>query len=701
MYHATHDGNTSVTRSQSTASATQRLTLAAGAAAVTLVAVLGILGLFDRWELTVRDAYCRATAGFFRPDERIALVAVDQAGLDYFVSQGLPWPWPRDLWARLVELAGDAGARGIILDVLYDEPGLDLLNSDGLVSDMVFARELAGGTPTVISALLVADGSYPDSLPPGMRWTGAALRAGGFEHSAIRMPHRRFQGAPIALSNVTPDPDGVIRAVPLLYESRAGAIPALGPQLLERIGEDLRETPPLDRQGRLQLRYYGPGGPRGAFPYIAASQLIRGAVPPDSLQGRLLIVGGYAAGLLDYKATPVAESNLPYPGFEIHATMLSNLLKGDWLRTPARWQELSLTLLWGLAGVLLMRSFRALWLPFALLAGLAGVVLAGGLGAYAAGYQLPVVGSLSACFAGAGARFLTGWQLEGRRRAELHRLFSRYLDTSVIDELLVRRGGLEVGGEERRVTVLFADMVGYTSATEGLNPVETVGMLNAYYKEFVDVILARRGLLDKYIGDAVMVLFGAPVSGPDTDRQAALAVLELQERLERLSAERARRGLATVALRLGVHTDRVVVGNIGHPRRMDYTAIGTGVNIASRLESANRHLQTRNLASGTFCEGLAPEILRREIGRVVLKGLHRPLEVFELLPSGCDTNMLAEWKGAWENWRGGRRRQALEVWRALSPAYPGDEAPGTLASRLEIHREGEGEADDVLVLESK
>jgi len=199
----------------------------------------------------------------------------------------------------------------------------------------------------------------------------------------------------------------------------------------------------------------------------------------------------------------------------------------------------------------------------------------------------------------------------------------------------------------------------------------------------------------------VMVLFGAPVSGPDTDRQAALAVLELQERLERLSAERARRGLATVALRLGVHTDRVVVGNIGHPRRMDYTAIGTGVNIASRLESANRHLQTRNLASGTFCEGLAPEILRREIGRVVLKGLHRPLEVFELLPSGCDTNMLAEWKGAWENWRGGRRRQALEVWRALSPAYPGDEAPGTLASRLEIHREGEGEADDVLVLESK
>ena len=673
--------------------------LLAGLAAVMLIAGLKLGGAFDRLDRIFWDEYQRLGSGR-RPDPRVALVAIDQGSIDYFTHQGVLWPWPRDLWARLIEVAAEAGAEAVIFDMMFDDEGIDRLNSSGYYTDMAFAEALSGPLPVVIAASLER-GEPPDSIPIGIRWAGRPMAGYNMPGLGLKLPHPRFRAARMGLANVEPDPDGVIRWLPPVFQCGQDALPTLSLQAAYQVTGDTLQPPRVDGKNRMWLRYYGAGGPAGAFPYISGAALITGQVPQGSLRGRILVVGSNAAGLLDYKPTPVGSPDQPYPGFEIQATALSNLLQGDGLTPSAAASSALLTVTAGLIGVAIVSLPVALWLQVVMLLLLFALVPVAGWGLFTTGTLLPAAGPLMAAVAGVGAKLYASWHFEGRQRHQLRRLFSRYLDDLVIEDLMSRPDELQMEGRQIRTTVLFADIVGFSTASEGLSPKDTVAVLNDYYKVLVEVMLKHRGLLDKYIGDAVMVLFGAPVRDAQTGERAAHAILEAMTQIDDLSRQRRTQGLPIVNIRIGAHTDNVVVGNIGHPRRMDYTAIGSGVNIASRLEGANRKLGTHNLVSSDFCADIPDTIPRREIGRVVLKGLTQPLAIWELMPDGDAGDWLRNWNWGWILWREDRREEALQIWQKIGGQRPDDLALKVLLERLSPLASSSGSDDDVLVFATK
>ncbi|MFC2170514.1 CHASE2 domain-containing protein [Calditrichota bacterium] len=673
----------------------------AGLVTVLALVLLNFSGVFQRWERNIWDIYTRFEAGKRKPDPRLMLAAVDQRGLDYFADNGVLWPWPRDVWGHLVETAEDGGALGVLLDVLYDDAGIDRLNSNALYDDLALADKLGKSFPTAIAAHLIPDEPYPEKLPEGLLWRGKQFPAYRFTDYGIRLPHDRFKHSQIGIINVIPDPDGIIRWIPLSFDVDGDTLAGLSMQIVKQIFPDNYRIPYVDDEGKFWIRYYDKGGPGGAFEYVSAAALITGMIPPDSLKGKIILVGGFASGLLDYKPAPVADPTHPFPGFEIHATVLSNILQGDELRhfpttTASVW-----ILLFGLLALPANQFRRRIQVQVIFYFIIGFVIVFAGWIAFRYNYLAPTISPLLACYSGIGMQLFVDWHLEGRQRARLHRLFSRYLHETVIDDMLASSDEVHLQGTEMKTTILFADMVGFSNASERLRPEEVVAMLNDYYRVFVDIILEHRGFLDKYIGDAVMVLFGAPVGDEQTTQLAADSILKLMEALEKLSNERIEKSLPTLAMRIGVHSDDVIVGNIGHPRRMDFTAIGNGVNIASRLEGANRHFMTKNLVSINFCSDLDNSFDKREIGRVILKGLTQPLKIFELIPEDKAGDWLVKWNEAWDSWFEGKRRKAHNTWYVLSKERPEDKALEFLLERLRPFINLSGDNDDVVVLDKK
>ncbi len=674
-----------------------------GGGVVLLVAALYLAGVAARWDRGAWDLLSRELAGAEQPDSSILLVAVDQSGLDFFAENQVLWPWPRDLWAHLVYLAQKNGAKGVLFDVLFDDAGIDRLNSDGASTDAAFARWLGTPFPVVIAAQTVPGGLPLDSLPDGLRWTSDEPRPFTLEMDGLRLPHQRFRRAEMGLTNVTPETDGVIRWMPLVFDAQGERLPSLALKLLQLVYGDARPATKLDDQGRLWLRYYGPGGNHGVFPYVSAAAIITGRIPADQLRGKLLVVGGFASGLLDYKPTPVAAPQHPYPGFEIHATLLSNILQGDELEPITRLGGFFYLLLLGALSLLGMRFAGKAWMQIALLPLILLVTAGLAVYAYLQSWLFPVVPSMVASFGGVGVLWFSEWRLEGQQRRRLRLLFGRYLHDGVIDELLHSGEEVDLTGHDAEVVVMFGDLVGFTSASESLTPKQVVSMLNTYYENIVEIILRHHGFLDKFIGDAIMVLFGAPKADEIACERAADAALTAIAKMREMNVERGGQGLPTLEMRFGLHLDSVVVGNIGHHNRMDYTAIGSGVNIASRLEGANRMLGTDVLVSSSVERRLPERIPRRCIGRVTLKGLTTPLEIFEVLPAsaGLSNGWIEEWDEAWKDWREGNRKNTLRRFRNILEDRPGDQALKLLLDRLKPFAHSHGGEDDVVSFKTK
>lgn len=674
-----------------------------GGMIVLLVALLYLFGVADRWDRGAWDLLNRDLASVEKPDSSILLVAVDQAGLDFFAENQVLWPWPRDLWGHLVYIAERNGAKGILFDVLFDDAGIDRLNSDGRSTDAAFAQRLGTSFPVVIASQTVSGGLPIDSLPNGLRWTSNDVQPYSMEMDGLRLPHSRFRHAEMGLTNVTPENDGVIRWVPVVFQEGEELLPSLPLKMLHLVYGESIPTPAVDGQGRLWLRYYGPGGNQGVFPYISAAALITGRISPELIQDKLLVVGGFASGLLDYKPTPVAEPQHPYPGFEIHATVLSNILQGDELHPVTRLGGFFYLLLFGLLSLIGMRFAGKAWMQIVMLPAIllvsSGVAVLG----YLQHMLIPVVPTMIASFGGVGVLWFSEWRLEGQQRKRLRLLFGRYLHDGVIDELLRSGEEVDLTGREAEVVIMFADLVGFTSASESLTPKQVVSMLNTYYESIVEIILQHHGFLDKFIGDAIMVLFGAPKADDIACERAATAVLEVMAKMNALNEERQLQGLPTLEMRFGLHLDSVVVGNIGHHNRMDYTAIGSGVNIASRLEGANRKLGTGALVSSTVERRLPGTIARRRIGRVTLKGLTAPLEIFELLPSALvsEDSWQRDWSEAWSKWTAGQRSESLKEFEDLKRNRPEDRALQILLDRLLPFADSHGEEDDVVNFKTK
>ena len=618
----------------------------------------------------------------------IVIVDVDEASL----AELGRWPWPRDRLAKLLdELFERQRVAAVGFDFLFAEPdtvgwrSLQALAArepdlaarlDGwraaLDHDARFAQALQG-RPVVLGHYLSADrgGSRAGQLPAP--WL--TLPAGPLNP---RLPHWNGHGASLPVLaaaapragffNASPDIDGVVRSVPAvawldgqlqaslaLTLARAAAgdpparsvwarVPGQPPQdeLLAiefGAGAQLRRLP-LDERGALRVPYRGVGGPQGgSFRYLAAAELIGGRVPAGALAGQLVLVGSSAPGLADLRATPV---NAAMPGVEVHANLLAGLLDGQMPRRPG-WAP-------GFEAMLVLASLLLAASAATRLAGrravLAALLLAvlmvlGNLLAYRqAGLVLPMAVPLllaAVLFLGASvASYVREW--EGRR--SLFRLFSSYLPPDRALELARNPSEQLLAADNRELTVLFCDLRGFSGIAEHLPPLALRDLLNQFLSSTTTIVHAHGGTLDKFIGDAVMAFWGAPVPQPDHARRAVQAALALLEGLGPLNAELQRRGLPPVGFGVGVATGTVCVGDLGSSARRAYTAVGDAVNLAARLEALTRDAGVDLLVADATHQavqaGPAPEtdpIGWIEVGDLPIRGRQQAVKVFTAFPS--------------------------------------------------------------------
>ncbi len=668
-----------------------RWALLGAALTVSLMHASGLvpLRLLDQVDLAIDDARLRATLPGTQ-DARIAIVDVDDASLARIGR----WPWPRERLAALADELFERQRAALV--------GFDMVFSEPDAGDAVFARALAG-RPAVLGYFL-ADGPGAERngvLPPPVFDTAApgATRWRGYTANVAPLA----AAAPVAgFFNALPDADGVVRSLPLVAEAGGGvreslvlamlrlhagtpaARPMPGAIELEQAGAALRI--PLDARGAVRVPYRGPGGPQGgSFAYVPAADLLEGKLPAGTLAGKLVLVGSSAPGVFDLRSTPVAAV---YPGVEVHANLLSGLLDGrgpvvpDWGRG---YEVAQLLVIVALLALLLprLRPARAAAATIALAVAL--VALDQWLYRRHA-LALPLASALlltALVYAG-----ITGWGVvvEGARRRELARLFGTYVPPELVAQMArdPQRYGMQA--ENRELTILFCDMRNFTRVSEALPPEELRALINRFFSAMTEEIRARRGTLDKYIGDAIMAFWGAPVADADHALHAVQAALAMLGRMEGLNRELRARGLPEIGLGIGINTGLVCVGDMGSDIRRSYTVMGDAVNLASRIEALTRVYGVDILVGEATRAAIRERLPLVEADRVRVKGKQQAVTLFTppLQAHAASARFADEvrlWNLALADYRRQDAKQALTSLAALRDGF-GDSALGGLYRQL-------------------
>ncbi len=452
---------------------------------------------------------------------------------------------------------------------------------------------------------------------------------------------------------VLPDRDGTIRRYRTVASAGGTPFPSLGVALLARaVGKDGVPAPVIpvgaegapetlqqvrvgdvaldvDDLGRVGLDYYGP---YRAFPAWSATDVLHGRIPREEMRGRIAIVGTTAAGTWDQRVTPFDDIA---PGVITHATFVENALRGELLERSgavlAAEVALMLALSFGLAWTFSRVSSLAAAPALVLAAGAWGAVAALALGRanVVLALGMPVAQVLTMFVAATTYRFFS----EERDKRRARETFSRFLAPAIVDEVLAEEGAVRLGGEKRVLTVLFSDIRGFTSISEKLDPHVLLGLLNEYLTPMTDVVVSgHQGTLDKYIGDAIMAFWGAPREQPDHALRACRAALAMIEGLAPLRARWKAQGLPDVDVGIGVNTGPMSVGFVGSENRFyNYTVLGDAVNLASRLEGANKEYGTRIILGPATYAMARDAVVARELDLVRVMGKREPVQIHELL----------------------------------------------------------------------
>lgn len=614
----------------------------------------GALQSMERHTLDLRFQYANRPA---LVDSSIVLATIDEGSLSFFRGEGrrVGWPWPRDFYGALVEYLDRGGARAVVFDMLFAES--DLLRPTS--SDQRFADALEAAGTVALAAQMTPSDTMKNALNPMHRLDRrlpAHVRVPPYPGVLAPLPAFQEGAAAVGAVNMAADADGVVRRIPLAFRTDEGLqLPSLGGAALQADNENNRSLEELAGEGlgpdgAFLLYWYGPGGVDGVFEeqYVSIRALIVSAarmqmgrepiVPPERFAGKTVIVGGTAAGLFDKHSTPVGVAGAKgrhgaYPGMEIFATFLSNVQQGHRLRSPPIWGGLFLIFLMAGMGAVLVAVGRNRVGVAALGVGtVVGLYVVGaGAAFYYGRWWLPIVAPAFSAVAAFSATSAVNYGVEERRRRKIRSLFQHYVSPRVVEEVVQNPEALELGGEEVEGTVFFSDIEGFTSVAEQLSPPALVQHLNEYFGVATEAVLDHRAMVDKYIGDAIMAVFGTPVRQPDHAVQACLAALEMEAAVEAHYAAGNEDGPPPFRSRIGIHTGHIVVGNIGTKRRADYTAIGDAVNVAARLEGANKLYGTRIIISEATYDEASSAVAVRELDRLRVPGKEKPIRIYEVM----------------------------------------------------------------------
>jgi adenylate cyclase len=593
-----------------------RLPLLAMAAAA---ALLWLLGGLDRADRALGDAMLVRHAQTRAPPPDIVVVAIDQRSLEELNELAGAWPWPRAVHGELLDGLAPWQPKAVAFDILFNEADAFRPDSDQALRDIA-----KGQTNLFFASLRLGDGR-----PTPMEQLPASL-------GAQRLSDMPADSAPTLLLPLVLDPvnwqgglinfeadgDGRGRHARLWTDAGGWRIPGMAANVARFSGATLPD------QTRVMLNWYG--APPRTLSYSALLDDLGQSQPriAPSLRDSIIVVAATASGLNDMRPTPLAAQT---QGVHVITTAIANLRAGDWLREwPARWP------LAAAAALGLALAFRRRLSPFKSALVLAAGTLALLLSAYAGlhwNLYTPVGASLLLAWLGFGLFTMQAQWLERREREATIGLFGRFLDPRVVQSL-VASGELsrDRKPEAREITILFSDIRGFTSLSETRSPEQVVHLLNRYFTRQVEVIFRHGGTLDKFIGDAVMAFWNAPTPSPGHAPSAVAAALDMVLALDAFKRELAAgdEGLGDFDIGIGLHTGPAVVGLLGSDSRMEYTAIGDTVNLASRIEGATKGV-ARVLVSGATreaCRGNARFTFIPR-GQFHVKGREQPVELFE------------------------------------------------------------------------
>ena len=603
-------------------------------------------------------------------DDRVVIVDIDERSL---AALGR-WPWRRDLVARLVDQMFDRYNAAVVgFDVAFAEP--DVSGGEALLEEIrahhlspsqyeevvralrpVLDRdqrlaEALRGRPVVLSYYFSAEGAAGRAGEIGRSAMSAATLAGAgvnptrWSGFAGNLAILQRAAAHSGHFNAIVDEDGATRRIPLVVEYQGGVYESLSLAVVRRMlgmpavepvmsgarvaGLRLGELgTPVDAGGAMFIPYRGP---RGSFRYVSAADVVTGAAAAAELRGKIVLVGSSAPGLFDLRSTPVSGA---MPGVEMHANVISGILDQR-VKAPPPYAEITAAIL-----TLLIGALFAFWLPrltpgraLAAAAAMTVLTLALSLAVWsAADLVFPVATILGAVLLTLGLNTFYGYFVETNARREFARVFGPYVPPALVEQMArdpARYRHLIVPRSET-LTVLFADLRGFTTVAESMQPEEVRLFLNDYFTEMSEVIHEYQGTVDKYIGDEVMAFWGAPLADPDHARHAVLTALEMQEAIARLWGAARARGVYPLDLGIGVNTGLMSVGDMGSTFRRSYTVLGDSVNLAKRLESLTRYYGV-GIIVGEQTRARVPDLVCREIDWVQVRGRGGKVTIYEPL----------------------------------------------------------------------
>lgn len=661
---------------------------------ITFVVTLVILSLYllgveflELIELKAYDLRLRAR-GIKQPSGHVALAVIDEKSLKELGK----WPWPRKQIAKLIDYLSEDGAAVIGFDVGFLEPdehsALNLLEEIVSEVDRLEIRDQRI-KQVIQEKRQEADNDY--KLKRSMEESNSPIILGFFFHMSqdtldfspspdeIKKNLKAVENAtyPLVLYesevpkqdlipkafmpqpnipllskvadgqgyfNMMADKDGLVRWMPLVLRCQDNIYLPLSIQSLRyALG-----SPPLklliaqygvkgvilgklfiptNERGQLLINYLGP---EKTFPHYSITDILNGRIKKGEFEGKIVLVGATAIGIYDMRNTPFSPV---YPGLEIHATIIDNVITGQFLSRPRWGLIIDFIIIIVLSSIMVLiiprtTAFKSsiLSLSSILVYSIINVILFWKQNFWI-NIVYPVLNGFSVYISLTIYKYIT----EEKEKKKIRSAFSYYVAPAVVNEMLKNPEKLKLGGDKKELTVLFSDIRGFTSISEKMDPEELVKLLNEYLTEMTNIVFRHGGTLDKYMGDAIMAIYGAPLEQEDHAHRACRTALDMLKSLELLNQKWQREGKKRLEIGIGINTGDMMVGNMGSLQRFDYTVMGDAVNLGSRLEGANKSYMTNILISETTYEKVKEDFICLEVDSVRVKGKALPVKVYTIL----------------------------------------------------------------------
>lgn len=624
-------------------------------AVVPLILTLAALaGWLAPWQKRVTDALFTT----HQASPNIVIVAIDEASIRE-IGQ---WPWPRAVFGSLVDRLRGAAIIGI--DVNFKEQ-----SRLGAADDQTFAAAIKRSTvPVVITEELLENGTVSAPIAP--------LQA---------VAQRGF-------ANLTQDSDGVIRSATFKTGPHTSFATTIALRHAPSVAEALPDNVPL-------IAY---AGPANSFTMLPARDVLSGELPANLWQDKIVLVGATVRDLQDFHATPLGVIS----GVEIQANIIASILSRSFFRTSS---TVTLAVIWVaalIAWLAVSRSATA-WKSIGIVA---GAFLAYALLIFMMFERLVSLDLLYPTLSLAGTTFVSltvRYRAVQQERQFIRATFSRYLAPEIIQELLDDPSKIDLGGRRAELTIMFSDVRGFTTLSEGMQPDELANFLNRYLTRMSDLIMDNRGVIDKYIGDAIMAFWGAPLENKAHALSATLSALAMVDALAEFNAENIQRGEPAIDIGIGLNSGTVTVGNMGSRQRFDYTIMGDAVNLASRLEGLTKMYGVHILASEQTVKLLAdnPEIVVREVDQVKVKGKTQGIRIFQIVPLTLQAQRRAtqkDYSAALEHYYAGRWAEAIAGFDRALAINPDDKPAANIRARcLELQSHPPENWDGIYEMKSK